>query len=123
MANSYRELEIYQKSLEFFYRVHALSLKLPKHELYELGSQIRRSSSAIGANIVEGYGRKRYRADFIKFLVYAHSSNDETVSHLEKLNHLYPEFEGEFSGLKQDYEDLGRKIFSFIRYVESSWRS
>lgn len=75
MATSYRDLEIYTTSLELFYKLHPLSLKLPKYELYELGSQIRRSSDSIVSNIVEGYGRKRYKADFVKFLVYAWKSS------------------------------------------------
>ena len=74
MSESYQQLEIYPKSLELFYQTHELSLTLPKYELYELGSQIRRSADAVNSNIVEGYGRKRYKADFIKFLVYSHST-------------------------------------------------
>ena len=123
MANSYRDLEIYTISLQLFYQLHPLSLRLPKYELYELGSQIRRSSDSIVSNIVEGYGRKRYKADFIKFLVYAHSSSDETICHLEKLSHLYPEIMKDHENLKLDYEKLGSKIFAFMRYVENSWRT
>ena len=48
----------------------------------EEGSQIRKSSKGVTSCIVEGYGRKRYKADFIKFLVYAHASCDETILHL-----------------------------------------
>lgn len=123
MATSYRDLEIYTTSLELFYKLHPLSLKLPKYELYELGSQIRRSSDSIVSNIVEGYGRKRYKADFVKFLVYAHSNSDETICHLEKLYCLYPEIMQDHKDLKSDYEKLGAKIWSFIRYVENSWRT
>jgi four helix bundle protein len=61
---SYKDLDVHKVSLELFYIVHPSSLKLPKHEL---GSQIRRSSDSIVSNIVEGYGRRRYKADFIKF--------------------------------------------------------
>ncbi|MCP4373220.1 MAG: four helix bundle protein, partial [Deltaproteobacteria bacterium] len=39
---------------------------------YEEGSQIRRSSKGITSCIAEGYGRRRYKSDFIKFIVYAH---------------------------------------------------
>ena len=123
MANSYKELEIYSLSLSLFYKIHSLSLQLPKYELYELGSQIRRSADSINTNIVEGYGRRRYKADFIKFLVYAHSSNDETLNHLEKLIHLYPVIMQNNLGLKKDYNNLGGKINSFIKYVETSWKS
>ncbi len=122
MGNSYRQLEIYSTSLELFYKTHPLSLKLPRYELYELGSQLRRSSDSIGTNIVEGYGRKRYKADFVKFLVYSHSSNDETIFHLEKIARLYPTLKGESTALISEYKILGAKIFNFIKYVESSWK-
>ena len=75
-------------SLSLFYEVHPASLLLPKYELYELGSQLRRSSDSVNSNIVEGYGRKRYKADFIKFLVYSHSSCLETKGHLIKIKNL-----------------------------------
>ncbi len=122
MSNSYKQLEIYSLSLDLFFKVHSLSLKLPKYELYELGSQIRRSSDSVNSNIVEGYGRRRYKADFLKFLVYAHSSNDETLNHLEKIIHLYPEITKDNLSLRNEYNTLGGKINSFIKYVETSWK-
>lgn len=123
MAQSYRGLEIYSLSLTLFYKIHYLSLKLPKCELYELGSQIRRSADSVNTSIVEGYGRRRYKADFLKFLVYSHASNDETLNHLEKLIHLYPSIMQDHLYLKKEYDNLGGKINSFIRYVETSWKS
>lgn len=66
MGNSYKDLDIYIKSFDLFIRTHRFSLKLPKHELYELGSQLRKSSDSVNSNIVEGYGRKCYQKDFIK---------------------------------------------------------
>jgi four helix bundle protein len=73
----YRELEIYQRSKKLSLRVHKRSLRLPKFELYEEGSQIRRSAKAVTAAIVEGYGRRRYKADFIKHLIVSISECDE----------------------------------------------
>ncbi|MGZ8559038.1 MAG: four helix bundle protein [Chitinophagaceae bacterium] len=70
---------------EIVIEVHDMSLKLSKFELYEEGSQIRRSGKTTKATTVEGYGRRRYKQDWIKFLVYALSSNDETLDHLENL--------------------------------------
>ena len=118
---SYKDLDIYNLSLNLFYKTHQISLKLPKHELYELGSQIRRSSDSVPTNIVEGYGRKRYKADFIKFLTYSHASNLETLCHFEKIQFLYPDFENEVKLLQNDYDVLGAKIFNFIKYVENNW--
>ena len=85
---SYRDLEIYSLSKQLAIRIHKISLSLPKIETYEEASQIRRSSKAIAAMIVEGYGRGRYKADFIKYLTYAHAECDETILHLEFLLHL-----------------------------------
>ena len=71
---SCRDLDIYKKALELSIAVHKESLKLPKYELYEQGSQLRRSSKSIIDNLVEGFGRRRYKADFIKFLIYCRES-------------------------------------------------
>jgi four helix bundle protein len=118
---SYKDLDIYNLSLSLFYKTHTVSLQLPNYELYELGSQLRRSSDSVVTNIVEGYGRRRYKQDFIKFLTYSHASNLETLCHLEKLARLYPHFSSEMVLLQNDYDQLGAKLFSFLRYVENNW--
>jgi four helix bundle protein len=83
--SSYRDLEVYKLSKELAIRIHKMTLSLPKFEAFEEGSQIRRSSKAIASGIVEGYGRSRYKAEFIKYLTYAHAECDETILHLEFL--------------------------------------
>ena len=66
---SYRELEIYQLAHTLAVEVHAMTLQdLPNFERYEEGSQIRRSAKAIAAAIVEGFGRKLYQQDFVRYL-------------------------------------------------------
>lgn len=52
-------MDIWQRSRELVIDIQKMSLMLPKFELYETGSQIRRSMKAVKANIVEGYGRRR----------------------------------------------------------------
>jgi four helix bundle protein len=84
--------------------------------------EIRRSSKSIKDQIAEGYGRRRYKAEYIKFLIYSHSSCDECLSQLEMLVALYPEYP-EFPSLLDDYAILGRKINSYIDYVENNWRT
>ncbi|MEZ4858803.1 MAG: four helix bundle protein [Flavobacteriaceae bacterium] len=100
--------------------MHQLSLKLPNYELYEQGSQVKRSSQSIKDNIVEGYGRRQYKQDFIRFLIYAHSSLLECISQLEMINKLY-DLESS-QELIEKYDNLGAKIFKFIKYVENNWR-
>ena len=119
---SYKDLDIYTISLDLFLKVHPKTLQLPKYELYELGSQLRRSSDSVVSNIVEGYGRRRYKADFIRFLVFSHSSCLETIGHIYKITVLYPNLKVEFEPFIQIYENLGGKIFNFMSFVEKNWK-
>jgi four helix bundle protein len=50
---SFEDLDVYQKLCELHLEIQKISLSFPKFELYELGSQIRRSSNSIAANIAE----------------------------------------------------------------------
>lgn len=118
---NYNDLDIYKISLELFFEAHRASFLLPKYELYELGSQLRRSADSVNSNIVEGYGRRRYKQDFLRFLTYMHSSNDETINHIKKIIVLYPELKNTFEPLRQKYDLLGGKINAFIQYVERKW--
>ena len=120
--SSFRDLEIYKVAFSLAKQVHNSSLKLPAFELYEQGSQIRRSSKSINDLIAEGYGRRRYKPEFIKFLVYSQSSCDETNSQVEMINELYPEM-SEFNDLFSEYNNPGEKINSFIQFVESNWKT
>lgn len=121
--SSYKDLEIYKLAYQLALQVHKMSLNLPKFELYEQGSQIRRSTKSINDTIVEGYGRRKYKADFIKFLVYAQASCDEATSQLEMIRDLYYENVPETKHLLESYYKLGAKINKFIQYVESNWRT
>ncbi|SMO95664.1 four helix bundle protein [Chryseobacterium rhizoplanae] len=118
---SYRNLDIYKLAFELFLKTHKASLLLPKYELFELGSQLRRSSDSVIANIVEGYGRSSYRNDYIRFLIYSHASNDETINHLEKIIILYPNFASEFETLRNSYNTLGGKLNIYKKWVIENW--
>ena len=118
MAKNYKDLEIYQLSYKLALEIHALSLKLPKYEQYEEGSQIRRSSKSVSINIAEGFGRRRYKNDFIKFLIIAHSSCDETKVHLNFLKDTNNINQKEFEKYHTEYDKLGSQIYNFIKAVE-----
>jgi len=119
---NYKSLEIYKLSYNLAIKIHNMSVKLPRYELYEEGSQIRKSSKGITSCIVEGYGRKKYKADFIKFLVYAHASCDETILHLNFIKDTHELNEKEIKNFLDSYNQLGSKINRFIQYVEKEWK-
>ena len=122
MKRSYQDLEVYKIAFELFVEVHKFSQALPKFELYELGGQIRRSSDSVVTNIVEGYGRKNYKLEFIRFLYFSHASNLETICHLNKLLKLYPEYGQNLIQLEKKYNLLGIRIYNLIAYVSKSWK-
>jgi len=118
---SYRDLEIYQLAYQLAIEIHELSMQLPKYELYEQGSQIRKSSKSIKDNIAEGYGRKKYKADFVRFLIYALASCDETISQLNMISDIHFK-DIPLTNLISKCELLGKKINRFIQYVENNWK-
>ena len=118
---SYRNLQIWQLARLLVIDVHNMSLNLPAFEKFEVGSQIRRSVKSVKSNIVEGYGRRRYKQDYIRFIVFALSSNDETIDHLETL------YETKSLKNKELYQDLhkrtkqlGIKINNFLLSIEKN---
>lgn len=101
--------------------IHRLSFSLPKFELYEEGSQIRRSSKAVTSAIVEGYGRRRYKADYIKHLIYAQTECDETIVHLDFLVETESLTDKvKYDQLRDEYDTLSKKINKFIQWVENN---
>ncbi|MBI5730548.1 MAG: four helix bundle protein [Ignavibacteriales bacterium] len=122
---SYKNLEIWKLAKEIVIEIHEMSLqKLPKHEMYEVGSQIRRSSKSVKSNIVEGYGRRYYKQEFIHHLIIAIASNDETLDHLETLYETKSLSDEKFyQELHSKIELLGRKINSFIQAVKEDHKS
>ena len=124
-AMSYRDLEVWQLARELTIEIHSMTVEaLPRIELYEVGSQIRRSMKSVRSNIVEGYGRRRYKQEFIRFLTYAQSSCDETRDHLDVLLETGSlEDEELYSSLAARLEVLGRKLNNFITSVEAGHRS
>ena len=82
----YKKLGVWQLARELVVEIHAMTLKhLPRFELYEEGGQIRRSIKAVKSNIVEAWGRRTHKADYIKFLEYAYGSALETLSETASL--------------------------------------
>lgn len=118
-AQSYRDLAIWKMAHELAVMVHKMTLqKLPKREMYEEGSQILRSSKSISSNIVEGFGRRRYKNELIEFLTYSLASCDETREHLVLLHETgLLTAQAMFNDFSKRYDILGRMINKFIQAV------
>ena len=121
----YKDLEVWKKAKDLVAEIHKMTLEdLPKYEMYETGSQIRRSMNSVRANIVEGYGRRCYKQDFIHFLVYAESSTDETIDHLETLFETGSlKSREKYNILHERLEILGKMLNSLITKVRQDHRT
>jgi len=116
---SYKKLEIWKQAKELSILIHQMTSRLPNFEQFEEGSQIRRSSKSVCINIVEGYGRRFYKNEFIRFIIFAIDSNDETMVHLEILFETGSLTDRvQFEILKRKIETLGRMLNKFMFAVK-----
>lgn len=116
---SYKNLEVWKLARELSIEIHEMILGLPDSEKYEEGQQIRKSIKTVRSTLAEGYGRRQYKLDYIKFIIYALSSNDETIDHLETLYETKSLKSKElYERLHDKLEVLGKKLNNFLKAVQ-----
>jgi len=79
---SYKDLIVWQKSMDLVVVIYELTDKFPKSEIYGLTSQIRRCTVSVPSNIAEG-SRRRTPKDFRQFLIIAYGSGSELETQIE----------------------------------------
>ena len=116
----YKKLRIWQDARDLTIAIHGMTLRnLPKFEMYEEGSQIRRSMKSVKSNIVEGFGRRRHKAEYIRFLDFSYASALETVDHLETLHESGSLTDIEiFASLNERLIHLSQSIYQFTKGVQ-----
>lgn len=85
---SYKELTVWQRSIELVKETYKLTNEFPKSEVYGLAIQMRRAAVSIPSNIAEGYLRKN-RKEFLQFLRIAYGSSAELETQLIIAKDLY----------------------------------
>ena len=113
MIKSFRDLLVWQKSMDMVLEVYRLVKKLPKEELYCLSSQLRRSAVSVPSNIAEGQQRKSTR-EFINFLSIARGSNAEVQTQLLICNGLNYLSKQEIQTAMQLTDEIGRMLNAII---------
>nr|WP_317618782.1 four helix bundle protein [Chryseobacterium suipulveris] len=89
-----------------------------------MGKSVKALADSVNSNIIEGYGRRMYKQDFLRFLRMSHSSCDETSNHIKKIMRVYPDLEtARFDELNEKYISLSVQIHNFIEYVKNNWRT
>ena len=115
---NYRELVVWQRSMELVKQVYIATRLLPKEELFALTNQIRRAVISIPSNIAEGYGRHS-RNDYLRFLNIARGSKNEVETQLHiclMLDYCKPEEIAEAQALCRE---VGKMLNALIASLEA----
>lgn len=81
MGESFRNLAVWQRSIELTVAVYKLTSSFPDTERFGLTSQLRRAAVSVASNIAEGYGRST-KGEYIQFLGHARGSNSEVETQI-----------------------------------------
>ena len=113
--NSYKDLTVWQKSMDLVTEIYNLTEKFPKSETYGLVSQMQRSAVAIPSNIAEGQ-KRNYSKEFLQFLYISYGSGAELETQLEICKRL--------SKLKNlDYNKAEQLLNEVMKMLNSLTRS
>ena len=116
---SFRDLFVWQKSMDLAVRCYRAAQALPKSEQSVLGYQVRKSSVSMPSNIAEGHSRHS-TPHYIQHLWTAHASGAELETQVEvgRRVELFTEHQAE--ALIRDAQEVGRMINGLVRSLERS---
>lgn len=114
---TYRNLEVWQRSVTMVQAIYELSGTLPSNERYGLCSQLQRAAVSVAANIAEGYGRL-HRAEYVHHLSIARGSLFEVETLLTivgRLNLVSRENAVHVWALAQEVGQMLHKLIAALR--------
>jgi|SRR6185295_10237224 len=117
-VQSYRDLKVWQKSMDLAAMCYLETKSLPADERFGLVSQIRRAAASVPANIAEGYGREN-RGEFIQFLRIAQGSLKELETHWLLVQRVYPNRPDAATALLPKADELGKMLRALIRALQN----
>jgi four helix bundle protein len=115
---SFRDLHVWQKSMDLAVRCYQLAQRLPKGDQMVLGHQLRKSSVSMPSNVAEGWSRHS-TPFYIQHLWIAHGSGGELETQLEigrRLGLIVPD---EAEMLIADAQEVGRMIHGLVRTLKA----
>ncbi|MBH8575143.1 four helix bundle protein [Nostocaceae cyanobacterium CENA369] len=117
-VQSYRDLKVWQESMNLAESCYKLTQVFPKEETYGMITQIRRAGVSIPANIAEGYGR-RTRGEYIQFLYIAQGSLKELETHLLLSIRVELTSSLNITAVLNQCESTGKLLLLLIRALEN----
>ncbi|MEI8096748.1 MAG: four helix bundle protein [Candidatus Moraniibacteriota bacterium] len=119
---SYKELVVWQKSVELVVHIYEFTESFPKSELYGLVSQMRRAAVSLPSNIAEGR-RRGTRKDFRHFLLLAYGSGAELETQIEISKRLSFGKDLNFSQIESLLSEVMRMLNVMIKKLSSETTS
>ncbi|MGQ0541361.1 MAG: four helix bundle protein [Blastocatellia bacterium] len=119
-GQSYRDLQVWQQSMQFVNRIYRSTECFPKYEMFGLCSQLRRAvvsiPSNIAANIAEGQGRDSSK-EFSHHLSFAYGCLMETETQLQIADNPGYIDQIEADQLLKDAAEIGRMLNGLSRSI------
>lgn len=116
--NKFEQLKVWKTAHELVLEVYKVTKNFPQEEKYSLVDQIKRSSSSIAANIVEGNERKT-KKEFVQYLYQAKGSCAETKYHLLLSRDLGYLNIADYLKLAGMTIEISKMLASLINYLKS----
>jgi four helix bundle protein len=114
MGDSFKDLVVWQRSIELIVAVYQLTATFPIPEQFGLTNQLRRASVSIASNIAEGYGRNS-RGEYLQFLGHARGSNFEVETQLVIAKRLGFGSEKEGMHASDLSQEVGRMLVALMK--------
>ena len=110
-VRSYKDLLVWQKSIDLIDDVYRLTRDFPKSETYGLSSQVQRAAVSVAANIAEGSGRDSTK-EFIHHLAFSLGSLAELETFLVVCIRLEYAVKATVGELESKCDEIGKMIRS-----------
>ena len=122
MSNTYRDLKVWQRSIDLAEVTYRLKATFPAAEMYGLTAQMRRASVSIASNIAEGWGR-RSRKDYSRFVLVARGSNDELQTQLVIAERLGFGKKRELAEANALSDEIGKMLCGLHKFLQTPRRT
>ena len=121
MQSSYRDLKVWQRSIDLAEQIYRLTATFPSSEVYGLTSQMKRAAVSISSNVAEGWGR-RSRKEYSRFVLLAHGSKDELQTQIVIAKRLGFGKATQLDQADELCEEIGKMLNGLHRFLQKPHR-
>jgi len=118
MGDSFRDLAVWQRSIELTLAVYKLTAAFPDSERFGLTNQLRRASVSVASNIAEGYGRAT-KGEYLQFLGHARGSASEVETQLVIAKALGYGSQQQLQSSEALCSEVGRMLRAMMRTLQT----